>query len=247
MADSVENQLRSQFTKQLNEKTAGLAKLQSAEKQLTAEIATLRARIAKFDEVFAVGGVPTKTRRKPGPKPKTTVTAKTDGIKTTTRRKPGPKPKAVKVKAAAKTTTKATKVKGNNRATQGRRAVAQGLRPPIKKAMIEVMGKKTMNASEMYEALKAKNWLPDSSDPRAYISYLFSSLKESFERVEGKGRGYYRQRDVATTTAKTEKKAAKAETTTTTAATEVTTTTTADDVDDVLKEAGVIPSASPAN
>jgi len=236
-----ENQLRTQITKQLTEKTSQLAKVQTVQKNLTNEIAGLKSKLAKFDEVFSDTSTP-KVRRKPGPKPKATkavTAAKTAEPKV--RRKPGPKPKAVK--AAAKSpkapkAAKATKTRANNLATQGRRAVAQGLRPPIKKAMIEVMGKKTTNATEIYEGLKAKDWLPNSNDPRAYISYLLSSFKDVFERVEGKGRGQYRVRDgVTTTTTKTTKK--------TEATAEA--TSTSSDVDEVLKEAGVIPASAPAN
>ena len=210
----------------LKQASEALTNVQRNAKQLTTEITSLQTRISKINTLLDN----TSTgRNKPGPKPKAVKAAGK------TRGKPGPKPKA---------TTKA-KTKGNNsRATQGRRAVAQGLRPPIKKAMIEVCGKKTMNASEMYEALNAKGWLPDSNDPRAYISYLFSSLKDSFERVEGKVRGYYRVRD-SVTAGDTKKSTKKTEPTTetTSAAPDA---TNSSDVDEVLKEAGVIP-ASPAN
>ncbi|MGH7295224.1 MAG: hypothetical protein ACRELB_09835, partial [Polyangiaceae bacterium] len=70
-------------------------------------------------------------------------------------------------------------------------------RPPIKRAMMEVMARETMSAKEVNGALQAKGWLPDSSEPRAYVSYLLSSLKDTFERVEGKP-GCYRVRDGVT-------------------------------------------------
>lgn len=129
-----------------------------------------------------------KVKGKPGPKPKAKpeVAPKPKG-------KPGPKPKAEKAKPGPK--PKAEKVKqakeSSNRASEGRAAVASGSRPPIKKAIAQVMGDKVMHASEVFEALKAKNWLPNSSDPRTYIAFVLSSNKEIFARVPERGRGYY--------------------------------------------------------
>ena len=75
---------------------------------------------------------------------------------------------------------------------EGRRAVAAGLRPPIKDAIASVMGTSTMTIEEIFEGLRAKNWLPNSSEPRQYISYLLSTSKERFEKVPHAGRGVYR-------------------------------------------------------
>lgn len=80
-------------------------------------------------------------------------------------------------------------VRNTNRATEGRRAVAQGLRPKISDAMIIIMGTQTMNASQLYEALQQKGWLPSASDPRQYLNYIFAKNPDLFERV---ARGAYR-------------------------------------------------------
>lgn len=99
----------------------------------------------------------------------------------------------------------------------GRKAVAEGLRPPIKDAIAKVMGERTMTIDEIFEGLRANNWLPNSSEPRQYISYLLSTTKERFERVPSAGRGVYRGKVQATATevaprAPTVRKRVKAET-----------------------------------
>ena len=102
-------------------------------------------------------------------------------------------PKAAAKAPAKKPAAKApAKGKDNAAAAKGRAEVKAGLRPTIKEAMTQVMGDKTMNAAEIYDLLKAKNWLPSANDPRGYIAYLLSSMKDRFERVPDKGRGYYR-------------------------------------------------------
>ena len=80
---------------------------------------------------------------------------------------------------------------------EGRRAVAEGVRPPIKEAIATVMGDRTMTIDEIFEGLRAKNWLPNSNEPRQYISYLLSTSKERFERVRSAGRGVYRGKTTA--------------------------------------------------
>jgi hypothetical protein len=76
-------------------------------------------------------------------------------------------------------------------AAAGRAAVTRGERPPLKTAIIQVMGERTMNATMIVEALEAKKWLPESNDPRQYISYMLSSnTPVVFERA-GR-RGFYR-------------------------------------------------------
>lgn len=64
-------------------------------------------------------------------------------------------------------------------------------RPPMKKAMAEVMGDQVMGASEVTAALEARGWLPNTSVPEHYVAYMLSSNKDAFERVE---RGRYRSR-----------------------------------------------------
>jgi len=140
--------------------------------------------------------------------------------------------KKVKAKAAAKTTAKkapkkvAAKAKGKTKgktakkaakkstkskaaaiaaATKGRRAVAEGLRPPLKEAIATVMGKTTMDAGQVIDGLKKRSWMPDAEDERGYISYALSSNKSVFERVQ---RGQYKVRAGVTFSKWTPKKKA---------------------------------------
>jgi hypothetical protein len=234
MADTIETQLRTQLVAQKQSNLDGIAKLQS-------NVEAIDSKIAKFDEVFGTSTQAAPTRKKPGPKPKAQKTAKVAGIKTG---------KKVAAKAAGgKTPKKTAGKKSVNRATQGRRDVAAGHRPSLKDAMTQVAGNKDVNASDIYEALKAKNWLPNSNDPRQYISYSLSSFKDRFERVESKGRGFYKVRAGAATNgttgaakaAKVETKEVEAEKTEPAVA-----SSTQEDVDAVLQSAGVLP-ATPAN
>ena len=129
-------------------------------------------------------------------------------------------PAKAKAKAAAKTPAKkaakkapaaakkaATKVNTSN-AAEGRRAVARGDRPPMKEAMATVMGKSHMDAAGVLEGLEKRGWLPHADKPQQYISYMLSSNKDTFERVE---RGQYKVRDGVTFATK-KGKAPKAET-----------------------------------
>lgn len=84
---------------------------------------------------------------------------------------------------------------------EGRRAVAEGRRPPIKDAISKVMGNRTMAIVDVFNGLKEKGWLPNSNEPRQYISYLLSTSKDRFERAPNGGRGIYRVKSGATTTA----------------------------------------------
>jgi hypothetical protein len=76
---------------------------------------------------------------------------------------------------------------------EGRKAVANGERPPLKKAVAMVMGDKVMNARDVVGALEEKGWAPASNNPYQYVSFVLASNRpEVFERT-GK-RGYYRVR-----------------------------------------------------
>lgn len=77
----------------------------------------------------------------------------------------------------------------NPSAAEGRRAVARGDRPVLKDAMEQVMGRHEMSADEVILGLQAKGWLPNSGNPKQYISYMLSSTKDVFEPVR---RGIYR-------------------------------------------------------
>ena len=102
-------------------------------------------------------------------------------------------------KAAAKKAAPKKKAASTNSVTdaslknaaEGRRAVATGERPTLKDSMKIVMGKKTMNAQGVVDALAEKKWLPASSDHRQYISFMLSNnCPGDFERTET--RGFYK-------------------------------------------------------
>lgn len=111
-----------------------------------------------------------------------------------------PVKKVAAKKTAAKKATKTPAKKaakesaGVSNATEGRRAVARGDRPPLKEAMATVMGKSTMGAAEILAGLEKKGWMGNAKGPQQYVSYMLSSNKDVFERV---GRGQYRVRDGA--------------------------------------------------
>lgn len=63
--------------------------------------------------------------------------------------------------------------------------------PPLKEAMEIVMGKSTMGAKDVVEALRERGWLPYSANPQKYMNFMFSTQKDTFERIE---RGRYRVR-----------------------------------------------------
>lgn len=201
-------QARQHLAADLEQKEAALTRLQADLQQAQAVVQQSRDKLAKFDEIIG-GDAP--VRRKPGPKP---------GAK---------RGRPAKAKAETTASRPKKKAEGGSRAVEGRRAVARGERPTIKDAIIQVIGGDVCNAIEVYERLHAKGWLPNATEPRQYISFVLSSTKSKdgkpvFERVQGKGRGYYRVAGVQT--AKTEP--------------------VEDDTDQTLTEAGVIP-AAPAN
>lgn len=128
------------------------------------------------------------------PAAKAAPVAKAPAAKVAPAKKAPAKTKANKAPAAKAPAAKAPvkKARDNAQAARGRAEVKAGLRPTIKEAMTQVMGDKTMNAAEIYDLLKDKGWLPSANDPRGYIAYLLSSFKDRFERMQDKGRGYYR-------------------------------------------------------
>ena len=97
-------------------------------------------------------------------------------------------------------TPKVQNRRGGSSTAEGRRAVAEGRRPPIKDAISKVMGNKTMTIGDIFDGLKEKGWLPNSNEPRQYISYLLSTSKDRFERAPNGGRGIYRVKSGATST-----------------------------------------------
>ena len=77
-------------------------------------------------------------------------------------------------------------------AAEGRRAVADGVRPPIRDAIEKVLGAEVLNIETIYSKLCARHWAPTSSEPRQYVAYLLATTKDKFERVPSMGRGFYR-------------------------------------------------------
>jgi hypothetical protein len=139
------------------------------------------------------------------PKAKKSVVSSANGVRLkkdgTPKKKPGPKASGEPVvkATAVKTKAEAGTGKKKNRAAEGRRAVLAGERPSLKDGIRQVMGSKVMSTQEVYDALKAKGWLPNSNDPKGYVGYTLSADKKSFDRVPDKGRGFYRlKEDIAT-------------------------------------------------
>jgi hypothetical protein len=147
---------------------------------------TAQDRLAKFDAVYGVDMGIKKGETKAAAPVKVEAKAAVPAKKAA-------KTPAKKAAKAAPAKAKAAPAKTlNRRATAGRRAVAEGLRPTIRVAIATVMGEKTMNAAEIVPLLEQKGWQADTSDQKTYIGYMLSQNKETFERVEGKGRGFYR-------------------------------------------------------
>ena len=239
--------IRDRLAKDLVEGKKSYEKLSRELEALTKQVRTIEATVAvntrlitDLDNVLrntseaAVAQSQVKPKGKPGRKPKAKVEAATTEPKV--RKKPGRKPKAeTEAKPAAKAAKAPAKTPGKRGpkprkgAAEGRRAVAEGLRPPIKDAIAKVMGGKTMSIDDIFEGLKAKSWLPNSSEPRQYISYLLSTSKDRFERVQG-ARGVYRPVSSDTKVEKTEKVEKKSKVTIST--------------DDILASAGVLGDAT---
>lgn len=123
-------------------------------------------------------------------------------------KKAAPKKAAAKKGAAKKAAAKPSKAV-SSAVAEGRRAVARGDRPPMKEAIARVMGKSTMDAAQVIAGLTAKNWLPNTPPEKTqqYISYVLSSTKEVFDRVE---RGQYKVKEGVTFVHKTKAPKAKA-------------------------------------
>jgi hypothetical protein len=181
---------------------AQLAEAQTALEGYETSFEMLKGTLDQFD---AQHGKPSKNAPKKGKAKKVVAKpaakkgkakkAAKPAAKKATAKKAAPKAAKKAAKPAAKKATakkKTTKASNNSAAAEGRRAVARGDRPSIREAMARVMGKKTMNAAEIVDGLKAKGWMPNAKDPRTYCLYTLSDNKETFERVE---RGRYKVRD----------------------------------------------------
>jgi len=77
---------------------------------------------------------------------------------------------------------------GRARATAGRQAVARGDRPPLKQAMIEVMGSDTCNPAMVVERLASKGWTPSAGNPKTYVGEQLAKCPDTFLR---QNRGFY--------------------------------------------------------
>lgn len=101
-----------------------------------------------------------------------------------------PKPAKVKAAKAAKPAKaakapkapKPAKAKSDNAISEGRRAVAEGLRPKLVDAVAIVMGKETLTAGVILARLQERGWEPGASNPQSYISYTLSDNEEVFKR-----------------------------------------------------------------
>jgi len=179
-----------------------LSELQSDVTAKQAEAMKAADKVTKFVEIFGEGAEAASftigpPKGKPGRKPKDkTADPKDSPEPAAPKGKPGRKPKP-KDESAADPKPKGKpgpkpKVAGLSRAAEGRRQVANGERPKLHDAMAVTAGDRIVNADTLFEEMQVLGWLPNSSDPRGYISYTFSSAKEVFEKVPAKGRGFYR-------------------------------------------------------
>jgi len=160
--------------------TAFDAKLEAAFGKVADEpVKKLRGRAAWSEASKRKAAAKAKARREAKEAAKKPAKAKTPAKKPTQAKKPATK----KAKPAVMT------AQSKKSAATGRQAVARGDRPPLKEAMVTVMGDDTVSSEQVIAALKTKGWMPDSKKPRQYISFMFSSNPEVFKRV---GRGLYR-------------------------------------------------------
>lgn len=84
---------------------------------------------------------------------------------------------------------KVTKTKALRLALKGRQQVMRGERPPIRDALQIVLGQRTMKSRDIGEELKKRGWIPVSTNPMGYISYVLSKSTKHFQAVQ---RGTYR-------------------------------------------------------
>ncbi len=211
--------LREQMQRDVTEKAEAHDALRTQRDKIDAELATseeaLRSaadELSRFDGVFGqrlidAGETLTTTPSiKPGRKAQAakgtgSAKAQTRG-KAAAKVEPAPKKakaaaKPVKAKAAAAAPKPGKKTRGQSRAAEGRRAVANEERPKLKDAIKTVMGNKVMTAQEVFDGLVAKGWTPNAKDPRVYVGHVLSSMSDLFARVPEKGRGYYRVADTS--------------------------------------------------
>lgn len=174
----IEAKLRQQIVDAIESKKAERA-------AVDVEIEKLNISLTKFNEIFGVvlssGDATSKAKK---------TTAKKAAKKTTAA------PKDPSASAATEDAGSAAEA-APNLAAQGRREVASGKRPKIKEAMVLIMGDRVMNADGIVAELASRGWTPKSKNPKVYISYLLSSIKDQdqklFDKVPGQ-RGFYKVR-----------------------------------------------------
>ncbi len=95
------------------------------------------------------------------------------------------------VRAAQKTiqAQKAPKSTHYANCAQGKREIRAGLRPPMREAILAVVGDTIVTPAGICDELERRNWLPTSRSPRSYVTKMITSLAPHIERVS---RGYYR-------------------------------------------------------
>lgn len=65
-------------------------------------------------------------------------------------------------------------------------------RPSLFRAVCLVMGEKNMTAKQVLEELTARNWMPLSTRPQAYIATYLQRNRYAFERVPAPGSAVFR-------------------------------------------------------
>ncbi len=154
------------------------AKIQKAEedlKKLTREKEAFEAYASH------VGGEPKATRAVKAPK----TSKATRAVKAPKAAKPA----KIRDKKPAKPQRKQTKAVKAIKAPTAKAVKGTGA-PRLVDSIRDVLGAQTLNAKEVYEALKTKGLLPISNDPLAYIRAVLNR-RNNFLPDKARGRGYY--------------------------------------------------------
>ena len=130
-------------------------------------------------EVCSILGLPAPKRPGPAPKAEKKVKEK--------------KAKATSGKGEADTAPEASQPSPTNQSPDAPKSRAtDSTKPRAIDAVETVIGTGTLNADGVLKALEEKGWVPASTDPKTYISFILSQNKDKFERDPSKPRGYYR-------------------------------------------------------
>lgn len=187
-------------------------------KEAQASRAQLDTYIKLLKDMMRTGSsfeIPTFTvRKKPGPKPKLKLKAARKGYTKSgaERKKPGPKPgfkKGIRATASAKPPV-IRKATGATKALKPQKA---GEKPSLKDAITLIMLEHGCTSSKnsavtiakadvedgseekapicIVDELKARRWMPTSSDPIGYVRYTLSKERDLFLRVGDKKGRYF--------------------------------------------------------